>query len=194
MIDNSNEIPVAQPAKFTQDDAAQGERVEEGKDNTQDIIQPMAVVLELPHDQKFYDTVNHRATVIKWMAIIDSVMCSLFILGGLYWALFIIIVPISGYCASRNYHRGLCFSYLIYLVAVIGFRVSLIFDASDTSTQVTQGVIVGIQGIIVIYAIRFIHIVSKLTDQERFMLINANEGQIEPENEEGEQQSGAHNV
>ena len=99
------------------------------------------------------------------MSILDSIMCILFILGGIYWVLFFMIFPVMGYFSSSYYHRGLAFGYLIYLFLILGVRIALALIVDDTTYTVIQSIIIVVQFVIIIYVIKYIMILGQLTPQ-----------------------------
>lgn len=179
MSNRAKVIPVAEPTNDRTSEPLPGHYLDESVNETA-IIQPVAVILNLPHDQSFYANVAYLANIVKWMAVLDSVICVLFILGGVYWALFIIALPIFGYCSAKNYHPNLAVCYLLYLLLVIVLRIALAISIDDEAYRVSQTLIILLQFVIIVYDVRFIVILYKLSEQERFVLAKAANEDSEP--------------
>lgn len=90
------------------------------------VINPAGVLIPETDLSPRLQQVMSNARVVRCAAIIDSLFCLLFIVGGVYYMVAVIILPILGYAGARSMNRGLTLLYLIYLISIIGVRIGLI--------------------------------------------------------------------
>ena len=122
-----------------------------------------AVVSSLVHEASFYESLARYARILKIMSIIDSLVCILFYIGGLSFLIFLIALPITGYCAAKYFHRALITAYSIYLILIMICRIILIVIIQSLTYSIIQGLLILMEVCVLVLTVKFYKGLGQLT-------------------------------
>ncbi|OMJ93220.1 hypothetical protein SteCoe_3794 [Stentor coeruleus] len=138
------------------------------------------VISSLAHDSSFYSSLIKYSKILKIMSVIDSLVCILFYLGGLSFLIFLIALPITGYCAAKYFHRTLVTAYSIYLILIIICRALLIGILRLLTYSIIQGLLILMELAVLTVTVKFYKGLGQLTKMERKNLRMMGNGYIVP--------------
>lgn len=138
------------------------------------------IVSSLAHDSSFYCSLIKYSKILKIMSVIDSLVCILFYLGGLSFLIFLIALPVTGYCAAKYFHRTLVTAYSIYLILIIICRALLIGILQILTYSIIQGLLILMELVVLTITIKFYKGLGQLTKMERKNLRMMGNGYIVP--------------
>lgn len=138
------------------------------------------IVSSLAHDSSFYCLLIKYSKILKIMSVIDSLVCILFYLGGLSFLIFLIALPVTGYCAAKYFHRTLVTAYSIYLILIIICRALLIGILQILTYSIIQGLLILMELVVLTITIKFYKGLGQLTKMERKNLRMMGNGYIVP--------------
>lgn len=138
------------------------------------------IVSSLAHDSTFYCSLIKYSKILKIMSVIDSLVCILFYLGGLSFLIFLIALPVTGYCAAKYFHRTLVTAYSIYLILIIICRALLIGILQILTYSIIQGLLILMELVVLTITIKFYKGLGQLTKMERKNLRMMGNGYIVP--------------
>jgi hypothetical protein len=107
---------------------------------------------------------------LKVLSIIDSLVCALFYFGGLTILIFLIVFPLTGFCAAKYYHKTLLTAYGGYLFLIIVARALFIALMSTTLILIIQTPIIVYEVFVAIIVLKFNRKLCLLTKAERVSL------------------------
>ena len=140
--------------------------------------QPIQLVMEQApgisppnaRDVKF-QIVLSQARVIKWIAVVETLFCILFIVSGLFFLIFLLILPILGYFAARRLSRRLMLAFMLYLILIIILRIILIAVVDNTFFRIIEVIMILINLGFLRYSIRFYRLLGTIDPQEKAELL-----------------------
>ena len=138
------------------------------------------VVTSLVHNNSFYESLMRYSRILKIMSVIESLACLLFLIGDMNFLLFLIPLPLLGYCSARYFNKNFISAYLVYLVSIIAARSALIGISKDISYKIIQGLLILIDMFVLSICIKFFKMISQLNSIERHALRMAGIGYIVP--------------
>ncbi|OMJ71301.1 hypothetical protein SteCoe_30541 [Stentor coeruleus] len=138
------------------------------------------IVSSLAHDSSFYSSLIKYSKILKIMSVIDSLVCILFYLGGLSFLIFLVALPITGYCAAKYFHRALVTAYSIYLILIIICRALLIGIFRILTYSIIQGLLILMELAVFIVTVKFYKGLGQLTKMERKNLRMMGNGYVVP--------------
>jgi len=140
--------------------------------------QPIQVVMEQapgitpPNARDIrFQMVLSQARIIKWIAVVETLFCILFIVSGLFFLIFLLILPIMGYFAGRRLSRRLTIAFIVYLVLIIILRIILIAVINNTFFRIIEVIMILINLGFMRYSIRFYRLLGTLDPSERAELL-----------------------
>ena len=131
--------------------------------------QPPMVIPITQRDVKFQNVLRF-SRFVKWMSIVDSVICLLFIFG-LFPLMILIFLPIMGFLSSQKLNRKLAIGYLVCLAVIAILRLLLAIFAYYWFFRILQILIIIFEIVVARYVLKFYSLLGTLTEQERQELL-----------------------
>ena len=109
------------------------------------------------------------ARAVMWFAIIDSIFCFIYALGGVLFLLFLLLLPLAimGWFGGRNLSRGLCVCYMVFIVLNCAARVLLMIVIPEVLIWVLYSLAILIEILIFYYVITFYRMLGNFTEEEK---------------------------
>jgi hypothetical protein len=104
-----------------------------------------------------------------WFALIDSLFCFLFALGGVLFLFFLLLMPLAilGFFAGRHLSRGFAVAYMVNIWGQIVLRIVLMVIIPSVLIWVFFGLAIVIEIIIFLYVLKFYNLCGTFTDEEK---------------------------
>ena len=141
------------------------------------------VISTLIHDQSYFECLIRYSRIIKIASVLDALLCTLFFVGGMNFLMFLVALPVTGYCAAKYYHKSLITVYTIYLFLILLTRIALIGVIQTLNYGILQGFIVLLEIGVLTITILFYRKLGELNKFERNVLRMAGRHYIVPNDE-----------
>lgn len=109
------------------------------------------------------------ARAVMWFAIIDSIFCFIYALGGVLFLLFLLLLPLAiiGFFGGRHLNR--CFStcYMVFIVLNCSARIVLMILIPEVLIWVLYSLAILIELLIFYYVITFYRMLGNFTEDEK---------------------------
>ena len=92
--------------------------------------------------------------------------------------IFLVALPLLGYCAAKHYHKNLIIGYGVYVVIKIVYRLALIGINHSVSYALSQGTVIFLELWVMVIIVRFFKGLAQLSKIERKCLRMAEYGYI----------------
>jgi hypothetical protein len=140
----------------------------------QDIAVPalnsVQIVAISERDIKFSQVIQF-GKFVKWVSMIEFLMIFTYLILGLPFLLFLLILPILGYLSAKKIWKALGVVYLIYLISSVLLRIILIVAFRNLIFIVVGSIVVLFNLICIRYVIKFLKVTKELNDLERAELL-----------------------
>jgi hypothetical protein len=103
--------------------------------------------------------------------MIEFLMIFTYLILGLPFLLFLLILPILGYLSAKKIWKALGVVYLIYLISSVLLRIILIVAFRNLIFIVVGSIVVLFNLICIRYVIKFLKVTKELNDLERAELL-----------------------
>lgn len=118
-----------------------------------------------------FNTIRHYSKIVKTMSVIDLLLVLLFCIGGVFYLIALMPLPIAGYVAGFKLNRKCCIAYMVFLVCMIAVRIAFIVVIGKMVYSLVQSVIIVME----LGVFRFVYVFYKmlgiLSPQERQELL-----------------------
>lgn len=107
---------------------------------------------------------------LRFFAIIDLLLCLLYVFSGYLLAAIATIGPLCGYYGSKNYSSPHVLSYAVFCVCNLVWRIASLFVARSVGTQVLGFLLVLVEVYITRLAVRFYRLLKAFSEEDIAML------------------------
>ena len=118
-----------------------------------------------------FNTIRHYAKIVKTMSVIDLLLVLMFCIGGVFYLIALMPLPIAGYVAGFRLSRRCCIAYMVFLVCMIAVRVAFIVVIEKLIYSLVQSVIIMMELGVFKFVYVFYKMLGILSPQERQELL-----------------------
>lgn len=118
-----------------------------------------------------YKTIRHYAMIVKTMSVINLLLVLLFFIGGVFYLVVLMPLPIAGYAAGYKLSRKCCIAYMVFLVCMIAIRIAFIIVIAKLIYGIVHIVILLIELGVLRLVFVFHKMLGILSQQERKELL-----------------------
>ncbi|CAG9323796.1 unnamed protein product [Blepharisma stoltei] len=136
---------------------------------------PAVIIDPVPLNPKYLKVLKFASTT-KWIAILDCLLCFIYILTGLFVLILLIFLPVLGYFGGAKLLRPLLVAYMIYQILVTILRIALIAIADNAIYTVLTVFIIIFTIAIFVFLVKFFRLLGDVTPQERLEILELMKG------------------
>lgn len=140
------------------------------QDNAVPALSSVQIVAISDKDIKFSQVIQF-GKFVKWVSIIEFLMIFTYLIIGLAFLLFLLVLPILGFMSVKKLWKSLGVVYLIYLIGSILLRIILIVAFGNLIFIVIGSIIVVFNLVCVRYVVKFLKVTKELNESERSELL-----------------------
>lgn len=118
-----------------------------------------------------FNTIRHYAKIVKTMSVIDLLLMLLFLIGGVFYLVILMPLPIAGYLAGYKLNRNCCIGYMVFLVCIVAIRIAFIVVIGRLIYTLVQTAIILMELGVLRFVFVFYKMLGILSQQERQELL-----------------------
>lgn len=139
---------------------------------------PSVVLETIPLNPKFQRIIAYSRTT-RWIAILDAILCFIYILTGLFVLVLLIFLPILGYFGGARLLKPLLIAYMIYEILVTILRIALIAMANNIIYTILTVLTIIFTISIFVFLVKFYRMLNDITPLERLEILTIMRGPLQ---------------
>mmetsp|Transcript_9131 Transcript_9131/g.30432 ORF Transcript_9131/g.30432 Transcript_9131/m.30432 type:complete len:237 (+) Transcript_9131:226-936(+) len=106
------------------------------------------------------------ARAVRLFAIVDSLICVLYVVSGFYYAAIALLGPICGYHGAKQYARPHVLTYVIFCFVNLTWRTAVFLVATSVPSQVLGFLMILVEVYITRLSVMFYRILKSFSDED----------------------------